>query len=152
MELDDPRIEVRRIHGQDVYLPSREAWAILVDGEPLAGLDIPVRELVREWLRALSHFEVVRLGLTRLRGRWHLVPLLRQSDRWYRVHFEDVSCDHCQQRCGWSAAPDTVAYAGTALTTPEIFEAFAPLGIRACPHCGAPLRRRHTVWLATPPR
>jgi hypothetical protein len=82
-----------------------------------------------------------------------LVPLLHLGGRIYRVHFEDVSCEHCSRRCGMSATPDTGAYAGTGLTLQQRVAEFSDLPLQACPHCGGLLRRRQTIWLtATAPK
>lgn len=148
MKNDDPRVELVRMHNQDVYLPSRAAWEALMAGEPLGELEIPMKDWIAGWLGELGGFEVARLGLRLWRHRWLLLPLLHLSGDWYRVHFEDVICEYCGRRCGPSAIPDVVSYLGTGLTTAEAWATFDRLRVQSCPHCSEPLRRRQTVWLA----
>jgi hypothetical protein len=80
---------------------------------------------------------VVRVGAT----SWMPVPLLRLGGRTLRVHFEDMICEHCNRRCGPSAALDTTAYAGTEDTLAEVWAEFDGLPAQPCPHCGVVLNR-----------
>jgi hypothetical protein len=148
MQLDDPRLLLARLHDQDVYLPTSAGWDVLLTGEPLGQFEVPMREWIATWLRDFGRFEVARLALTLWRHGWRLVPLLHLSHEWYRVHFEDVICEHCGRRCGPSATPDTTQYAGTGLTTAQAWAMFDRLRVQACPNCSGLLRRRQTVWLA----
>src|SRR5690242_10348272 len=116
MELNDARIEVAKLHNQVVYLPSAEGWKALLGGEPLGRSRLQMRWWIDAWQKQFGAFEVARLGLTLQENRWAIVPLLHLSGEWYRVHFEDVICEHCEKQCGPSAVPQADAYAGTGLT------------------------------------
>lgn len=158
MDSDDPRIRREQLNGQEVLLPSVEEWRDILLNGYIDGLSLTMFDLewAAAWLNAYGGFEQARLGVLKRRGKWELLPLLLLDGRYYRVHFENVVCEHCQQRCGPSAKPDLVAYAGTGYTTAQERGEFDALSLQCCPHCGGMLRRRQTVWLAaegmkTPP-
>ena len=136
------------LHGQDFVLPSKTQWQEICAVGILEGTQIPLREWVQNWLRSSAEFQAAQLGATKIRERWVLVPLLVLKGRYYRVHFEDVICEHCDMQCGLSATPDSVSYACTGLTQAQIRAEFDTLPIKACPNCGGWLRRRQTIWLA----
>jgi hypothetical protein len=148
MELAGSDYHHELLHGQDFVLPSKTQWQEICAVGVLEGTQIPVRELIQNWLRSLAEFQAAQLGATKIRERWFLVPLLVLKGRYYRVHFEDVICEHCNKRCGMSATPETVSYACTGLTQAQIWAEFDTLPIKACPNCGGLLRRRRTIWLA----
>jgi hypothetical protein len=152
MSTHDPRIRREQMHGQEVLLPTSRAWREVVRGDLLNVLPSQIPEWQTRWLHGwldtYSGFAVARLGLVRSPVGWMIRSLLKLEGRYYRVHFEDVICEHCGQRCGPSASPDTVAYAGTAYSLERVWEEFDQLPVCNCPHCGGELRRRQTVWLA----
>ena len=152
MELSGSDYHHELLHGQDFVLPSKTQWQEICAVGPLEGTPVPVRELIQNWLRSWAEFQAAQLGATKIREQWMLVPLLVLKGRYYRVHFEDVICEHCDRRCGPSATPESVSYACTGLTPAQIRAEFETLPIKACPHCGGLLRRRHTSgWLRTKP-
>ena len=148
MELSGSDYHHELLHGQDFVLPSKMQWQEICAVGSLEGTPVPVRELIQNWLRSWAELQAAQLGATKIREQWMLVPLLVLKGRYYRVHFEDVICEHCDRRCGPSATPESVSYAGTGLTQAQIWAEFATLPIKACPHCGGLLRRRQTIWLA----
>jgi hypothetical protein len=134
-----------------VYIPTTEAWReILVDGR-IDSLPCPMPDWVKHWLDDYGSYAEAALGLVKLRAfdGWFLLQILKMPNRYLRVHFENVICEHCGQRCGPSATPDFTAYAGSACsTTAQACAEFDGLPIKQCPHCGGVLRRRQTLWLA----
>jgi hypothetical protein len=148
MDSNDPRIRQERLHSQLIILPALEAWRELVFDGFLDGIPLLQPDWVASWLDEYASYQVAHLGLVRWKDGWLPLPLLHLLGRYFRVHFEDVSCEHCERLCGPSAAPDAVAYAGTGLTTAQAWAEFAVLPRQHCPHCGDVLRRRQTVWLA----
>ena len=150
MDLDDLRIRREQLNGQEVLLPSVEAWRDILTNGHIDDLSLTMFDLewAAGWLNAYGSFEQACLGVLKRHGSWWLLPLLRLNGWYYRVHFENVVCEHCQQRCGPSATPDTSAYAGTGYTTAQAWGEFDSLSLQCCPHCGGMLRRRQTVWLA----
>ena len=155
MTTDDPRVECHRLHGEEVYIPNADAWRDIMRDGGLGGSPVPMPEWVARWLDDYSRFAVAALGVRRLKPsprQWHLLPLLKLGGRLLRVHYEDVVCEHCGRRCGPSATPDVVQYAGTSLSTAQAWSEFVPFPVQHCPHCGGVLRRRQTVWLASADR
>ncbi|HEV3167779.1 MAG TPA: hypothetical protein VGZ22_27495 [Isosphaeraceae bacterium] len=152
MTTGDARIGLEPLQGQEVFVPTAEAWRDVLRAGTLDGQPAPLPEWVAGWLDCYAKFDVAALGVVRVGARgWMLVQLFRLGGRTFRVHFEDVICEHCGRRCGLSATPDTTAYAGTGHTVAEVWAEFDGLPVEPCPHCGGMLRRRHTIWLAPRP-
>jgi hypothetical protein len=145
----DPRIRREQIHNQDVLLPTIEAWRQILREGQLDGMPVPIPEMLSGWLDAYAQFEVASLGLVRWPGRWQPLPLLRLGGRCYRVHFENVICEHCDRQCGPSACPDSAQYAGTGYSPQQVSAEYSELPVQHCPHCQGLLRRRQTLWLAS---
>jgi hypothetical protein len=143
---DDPRIRRAEIHEQEVLLPSPDAWREIARDGGLGGQPV-LGGWVSAWLDRYSGYAAASLGLVPFRSGWMVLPLLRVDGRYYRVHFEDVICEHCGRRCGPSATPDTTAYALAGYSSERASAEFDRLPVCSCPHCGGILRRRQTVWL-----
>jgi hypothetical protein len=145
----DSHICKKYLHNQEIIFPNLEAWRDLIREGHLN--DMPLwtsKDWIAMWLDEYATFEVAYLGLVQWNNKWLPIPFLFIENQYFRVHFENVICEHCKQRCGASATPDTVSYACTGLTLPEIWAEFDVLPIQHCPHCGELLRRRQIIWLA----
>jgi len=150
MDVDGAHVRMLYQHGQQIFIPSLEGWKAILDDGHLGGIRMTSPDNARAFVEKYFRYEAIRLGLVLLRGRWWSFPLLCVEGHLYRVHFEDVICEHCHQRCGLSATPDTVCYAGTGLSVAEVYAEFERLGVKQCPHCSGLLRRRQTAWFAPP--
>jgi len=150
MNIDDPRVRSEVVHGQTVYFPSSEAWAEILQSNAFADLPLSVPEHCAFWLREYGQFKVAHLGLVRNRWRdnWQSLSLLKVDGYYYRVHYENVICNHCKNRCWPSATPSTVEYAGSSIEHEKVWAEFDRLPLQRCPHCHEVLRHRQTVWLA----
>jgi hypothetical protein len=145
----DSRIYRELLQGQEVFLPTLDAWHDILRVGTLDGMPVRLPDWIICWLDSYARFEVTALGLVRMGGMgWMPQALLRLDQRALRVHFEDVICEHCNRRCGPSAAPDTMAYAGTGYTAAQAWAEFDGLAVQLCPHCGGEFRRRQVIWLA----
>ncbi|WP_426170774.1 hypothetical protein [Pseudoduganella sp. R-34] len=153
MEIADPRIRTEVIHGQIVHFPSLEAWSEIIRDAALGDIALPIPDWIKRWLDEYGQFHVAHLGLVHKPHHigWLVVPMLRLDGRYYRVHYEDVICEHCDRRCGASATPDSVSYAGTSVDPQKVWDEFNELPLQSCPYCHGMLRRRQTVWLASQP-
>lgn len=137
------------LQGQEALVPTPDAWREALRVGHVEGVPVPIPERVARWLDEYSSFEEAALAMVRFPGdRWHVVPLLRIAGRMLRVHFENVICEHCNSRCGPSATLDTPSYAGTGLTTAQVWAEAEGMPVQSCPHCRGTLRRRQTLWLA----
>ena len=141
---------VADIDGQKVLLPTWHEWRDILAEGVILGQPVPLPELAAGALEELGRHPEAIFGLVRRRpeGPLTLLPLLVMDGEYFRVHFEDIICEHCGRRGGMSAKPESVEYAGTGISGAAVWAKFARLGLRACPHCGEVLRRRQTVWLA----
>src|ERR1035437_5392689 len=109
MTLDDPRIRHEPLQGEEVYVPSTDAWLDILRQGHLDSRPCPMPDWVKHWLDDYSSHPVAALGLVKKKkmpDAWCILPLLRISGHYFRVHFENVICEHCRQRCGPSATPD----------------------------------------------
>lgn len=149
MNIQDAAVRREVIHNQVVFIPNSQAWDEILRDRSWDNIPLLSPDFAAAWLKQYGQFPVAHLGLIRRsNSMWRLLPLLKLSGRYYRVHFENVICEHCTQRCGPSATPDTVSYAGTGYTPSDAWNDFRDLPIRNCPHCRGTLRRRQTIWLA----
>jgi hypothetical protein len=144
----DDDVRSRVIHGQEVFLPTADEWYRLAAVGRFRGRTIPPGGRLPELARRLAGHADAVLGLTAWADRWLAVPLVRLGSEFWRVQFEDVLCEHCSRRAGLSATPDRSLYAGTSVDPRTLEESLRRMPVRHCPHCGAPLRRRQTLWLA----
>ena len=150
MDTGSAEIRDQTLHNQAVRLPNLEAWHRILEVGSLDGLPVSLPDHVAGWLAEYAKFEVAHLGLIPWKEKWLPLSLLRLADRYYRVHYEDVICQHCDRRCGPSATPDTVSYAFGGISTAQAWEEFKGLPVQSCPHCHGLLSKRQTVWLAYP--
>jgi hypothetical protein len=148
MMSNDPRICKKYLHNQEIIFPNLEAWRDIIREGYLDNMPLWTSSDLGMWLDEYASFEVAYLGLVQWCNEWMPLTFVYLENRYFRVHFENVICEHCKQRCGSSATPDTVSYACTGLTHSEIWAEFDILPIQHCPHCGELLRRRQTIWLA----
>ena len=147
----DPRVRRLRQFGEDLYIPNVAAWHDILRDGVLDGYPVPSPRLVAGWLAEYGPFPAAALSVRKLKHgpeQWWLLPLLDMGGSLLRVHFEDVICEHCDRRCGPSATPDAVQYAGTGLSHGAVWAEFKPFPVQHCPHCGGVLTRRQTLWLA----
>ena len=135
--------------GQKILIPTKEEWEVMLGQKNYNGYDlgrVTCEFVERDLVEFKSNPEVV-LALVDQPGRYLYLRLLNIGGILYRVHFEDVICEHCKKRSGMSATPDFVAYAG-AKKKDEAWQAILKLPVMSCKNCGGKLNRRHTLWFA----
>jgi hypothetical protein len=149
MITSDPRIRQEQLHAQMMFIPSLDAWRDIINDGNLDNIVLLThqREIITGWLDEYSSVSTAYLGLFPARNRWWLFPLIYINQKYFRVHFENVICEHCNKPCGVSATPDFSAYAGSGLNHSEVLAEFAVFPRLHCPHCGGVLWRRSTIWL-----
>ena len=141
---DIPR---RIVDGQDLYLPSFTMWRQLLAFGQLGEMSLSLLDWIKRWLGEYGKFPVAALALHRRPHdtKWSPIPLLQLNGEYFRVHYEDVICEHCHRRCGASATPDSTLYLSSASAV--ICAKLALLPVKACPHCSGKLLLRQTLWL-----
>jgi hypothetical protein len=156
MEINDSRIASHIVDGQVLYIPDREAWEELMIFPHFGGMKIPVQDLVFHKVNRNFRFEEIKSALGFDFGHLMFYELLKLDGieilelniEWIRVFIENVVCDWCKKRAGFSATPgDCESYMGCEdrwLTMRQGFD----FPVLPCPHCSKPLQRRHTIWLA----
>lgn len=137
-----------QVYGIEVVLPTLEQWRVAVSSGQLKGTPLASPAVAGSWLDNLGHVRGAVLGAWCPRDRWHAIPLLHLRDNFYPVHFENVICEHCGERCGLSACPDTTLLRRRGAIVAETWELFKQLPVLSCPHCGKKLNRRQTIWFA----
>jgi len=133
--------------GQEVIIPTREEWEIMLadgryNGDQLSEVTI---EYAGRDLEDFKNCPEIVLEFTLCHGRESYLRMLKIDNNLHRVHFEDVICEHCGKRTEMSATPDLVGYAG-ATRAKAAQEAVRALPIKNCKHCHAELSRRNTIW------
>jgi hypothetical protein len=146
MKSSDLDIERCVVDGQELFILSSDAWQQALTGTELDGMPLPIPGWIAGWLKEYGDFEAARLAIHHTNSnRWMLVPLVKLNETYYRVHFENVICEHCERRCGPSATPDYAQY--PSVVAKAKWEEIMKLPVEKCPHCGGTLNRRHTLWL-----
>ena len=134
--------------GQDVLIPSREEWESILEDKKYNDYELSSTscDLAKSHLEYFRNSPEVVLALVGSpQKNFYYLTLLKINDILYRVHFENVICEHCNEISGMSATPDYVAYAG-ARRAEEARQAMEKLPVMSCKHCGEKLNRRHTIW------
>jgi len=145
MKSIEPGVERCELEEQELFLLSTKAWRRALESGEIDAIPLTHPEWIECWLDEYGQFEVAHLAAHQIRGKWWLVPLLKLHGQYYRVHFENVICEHCSLRCGPSATPDYVQYPSA--VADSRFREIMQLPVECCPHCGGELHRRHTLWL-----
>jgi len=146
MQLEDVRLHIVEVDGQQLYIPSPDAWAALWKEPMLDNRTLPVPDLLRTKVNAIAHYPDITAALGFAFHCVHFYELLRVNGCFYRVFMEAVVCAHCQHQALISATPGV----------PEIYwgsqdEVAAQdrswrLPLLSCFACKKPLSRRATVW------
>ena len=68
MELAGSDYHHELLHGQDFVLPSKTQWQEICAVGVLEGTQIPVRELIQNWIRSLAEFQAAQLGATKIQS------------------------------------------------------------------------------------
>ena len=138
-----------KIQGVEVALPTIEQWRAAIVASQLSDQPLASPGVVSSWLDSYSQVPSAVLGARSSQGKWWAVPLLRLGSTHYPVHFEDVICTHCKERCGLSACPDVISLSSPSHSTIDAWALFRELPVLQCPHCQTLLSHRQTIWLAS---
>jgi hypothetical protein len=136
--------------GQNILIPTKAEWEVLLRDKKYNGYEFSksvCESAKRDLVSFESNPEVVLALVYHPRLSYMYLRLLHIDRVLYRVHFEDVICEHCNKRSGLSATPDFGAYVG-AKREDEAREAMLKLPIMNCKNCGGKLSSRHTLWFA----
>ena len=142
------RISVERINldGQNLIFLSQEDISDILetgyfDGDKLLHSDIlnPVLQDYRE----IKGVDIAFMGA---KGRYQLICFVTVSGEKYRVHIEDVICEHCDQRSGISGTPGVWDLYSSCQYPHAVHDKAMALPVKKCVHCSNPLNRRHTIW------
>lgn len=145
MDFAEKDIPTLLLDGQELFLPSLKSWQTIIERGTFLGMQVISTDWISGWLQEFGHFDVASLALHRAYGRWMITPLLFLNGEYFRVHYENVICEHCQRRCGASATPDFGQYPSS--VAQDMWARIMALPVENCPHCNGELHRRHTLWL-----
>lgn len=151
MNSSDSRFEKIRVDGQEMLVPSPEAWELLwrepeLDGYRIPGLDLLKRKVATN----AAYSELVSCLAIAYRGVM-FYELLRWQGELYRVFVEAVICEHCGYRATLSATPSASdRYFGCPDRHAAEARSFS-LPKQNCYGCGNLLWRRTTVWQVNAP-
>lgn len=146
MQLNDSRLQVVQVDGQDLYVPSASAWAELWEVPMLGDMRLPVPELLQSKVQAIAPYPEITAALGFAWERVHFYELLSINGTFYRVFIEAVFCDHCGHRAVISATPwVSEIYWGSQNEMAAQHRSWS-LPLQSCFACTKQLSRRPTVW------
>jgi hypothetical protein len=138
-------VEKINIDGQNLIFLNQEDISDIVetgkfDGEKLLHSDLLNPSLL--YYREIKGVDIAFLGA---QGRYQLICFVTVSGKIYRVHIEDVICEHCDQRSGVSGTPIGPLYLFCSEPHAVLRKAME-LPVKKCVHCLGILNQRHTIW------
>ncbi len=142
-------MEVIENWGQEVLIPSSNEWEDILETALFLGNEVASSTLKTAKFD-IDNFEgsaELFIGFVQRPRINSYVRLLRLNDEFHRIHIEDVICEHCHERSGFSAAPYLQSYEG-APNKSEGVKAILSLPVENCKLCKKPLKQRHTLWFA----
>lgn len=146
MQLDAPGLRTIEVDGQQLYVPSADAWAALWKDPMLGNLKLPVPDLLKKKVQAIARYPEITGALGFAFKRVHYYELLCINDALYRVFIEAVICDHCGYRAVISATPGVADIYWGSQNEAAARERSCSLPLVCCSACKRPLSRRATVW------
>ena len=146
MQLDDLRLKVIEVDGQQLYVPSPSAWQDLWEEPLLGNAPLPVPDHLQKKVQAIASYPEISAALGFAWERVHFYELLSIGGVLYRVFIEAVFCDHCGHRAVISATPGvSEIYWGSQDEASARSRSYS-LPLQSCFACKKPLTRRSTVW------
>ena len=142
-------MEVIENWGQEVLIPSSNEWegifktALFLENEVVLSTLKTARFDIDNFK---SNTELL-IGFVQRPRINSYVRLLRFNGELHRIHIEDVICEHCNERSGYSATPYLPSYEG-APNKSEGVKSILSQPVENCKLCRQPLKQRHTLWFA----
>ena len=146
MQIDDPRLRVLEVDGQQLYIPSASAWAALWEEPALGDKRLPVPDLLRKKVKAIARYSEITAALGFAWERVLFYELLSVNDTFYRVFVEAVICEHCGHRAIISATPTMSEIYWGSQNEVAARKRSNCLPLLPCFACNKPLAHRPTVW------
>jgi len=140
-------MEVIENWGQEVLIPSSNEWRDILETSSFLGNEVTATTLTTAKFdinNFKSNTELL-IGFVQRPRINSYVRLLRLNDEFHRIHIEDVICEHCNERSGYSATPYLPSYEG-APNKREGVKAILSLPVENCKVCKKLLIQRHTLW------
>jgi len=145
MKLDDPRLLTIEVDGQQLYVPSPDAWTELWTDSTLDNRKLPVPYLLKSKVQEIAPYPEIRGALGFAFNKVQYYELLCVGSAYYRVFIEAVICHHCRHRAVISATPGVAEIYWGCQDEMAAQDRSWSLPKQACFACKEPLSRR-TVW------
>ena len=150
MSLDDTHIKIETLADEQLYIPDREGWRHLLQGESYAGKTAfpeNIRQAVEYYLELTDKYHLFILSFHDIAvfSKYHSVCMLLRTDTGLqRVHIEHLKCDVCG--CYGATANPMILdlYFGVADKW-EVMRRAERHPVLPCPRCKSKLPR-HPIW------
>lgn len=149
MELEDARLHIVEVDGQQLYIPSPDAWAELWTEPTFGDCKLPVPDLLNKKVQAIVAYPEITTALGFAFSRVRFYELLLVNDCFYRVFVEAVICDYCQHRALISATPAVAEIYWGSQNEVAARDRSYSLPLQSCFSCKKSLVGRPTVWQVT---
>lgn len=134
------------LDGQNLIFLSQEDISNIIDSGYFEEEKLPHPDILKHALQYYRELKGVEIAFIVNKGRHLLTCFVTISGDRYRVHIENVICEHCNQRSGVSGTPGAWDLYLFCSDPHAVHKKAMALPVKKCVHCSQPLNRRHTIW------
>lgn len=134
------------LDGQNLIFLSQEDISNIIDSGCFNGEKLRHPDIIKPTLQYYREIKGVEIAIITDKGQQLPICFVTISGHRYRVHIEDVICEHCNQRSGVSGTPGVWELYLFCSDPHEVLKNAMSLPVKKCVHCSKPLNRRHTIW------
>ncbi|WP_231757857.1 hypothetical protein [Microbulbifer elongatus] len=134
------------LDGQNLIFLSPDDVSSILETKSFEGFSLFHYDILAQALQEYREYTGVEIALMGARGRYQLICFVRVSGERYRVHIEDVICEHCDKRGGISGTPGVWDLYLFCEDPHAVHSNAMALPVKKCIHCSGLLSRRHKIW------
>ena len=134
------------LDGQDLIFLSQDDVSKILKTKTFEAFALSHYEILAPALHEYREYSGVEIALMGARGRYQLICFVSVCGKRYRVHIEDVICEHCGKMSGISGTPGVWNLYQFCEDPHAVHSKAMALPVKKCIHCSGLLNRRHTIW------
>ena len=139
-------MKIEHLDGQRLFFIEQQDVIEILEKGVFDGYKLMHAEILQQSLSEYKDYRGVELAFLGSKGRYSLICFVTINDKKFRVHLENVICEHCDKRNGVSGTPSMRDLYFQCTEPHKIWEEAMSLTVKSCKHCNNLLKRRHTIW------
>ena len=139
-------MRIEHLDGQQLFFIEDQDVIYILEKGIFDGNKLWHIEYLHEAISEYLNYSGVELALIGSGGRYSLICFVNVDGKKYRVHIENVICEHCGERSGVSGTPGVWDLYFQCSNPKKTWKDAMSLPVKCCKHCNNPLQRRHTIW------